>query len=89
MKALCVHLNKDDFNTVKAFCSEARYKNLNMTEHAITCIQRSRCSSYCQIPFSVCDEPCQVVDLRPSAEVTQQLINFICSGEADVCWVPK
>ena len=59
---------------------------VDVMQCALSQISASHEKFYCQVPFDISSEPCQVLDLR-GKEVVHQLRDFIISGKADECWI--
>ncbi len=88
LKALCVRLTNDGYEKVERILEESASVEPERREVFLSsAICNSSTSFYCQVPFTVSDQPCQVVDLRSTKEVCDQLRSFIENGHPDEDWI--
>lgn len=92
VKALCVHLTDEGFNWIDNFVNYLNRTEKNLKDYKSKVISFvDECSRdmkfYCQIPFTISYDECQLLDFWSNEKVVGRLTEFVSSNVSDHCWI--
>lgn len=95
LKVLAVRLTEAGTKEITQYVEEFRKKNVdtenqgNEEEYVKSQINASSTKFYYQVPFSLSQDQCVVIDLREKEQVLQRLKEFVAAGKSDYFWLER